>query len=51
MIWEELIKTGKVKGFSVEGMFNLKFFKDYFTKTDDDVLLDEIIDILNRIND
>ena len=50
-IWEELIKTGKVKGFSVEGFFNLKFFKEQFDKTDDDILLDEIINILNSVED
>ena len=50
-IWEELIKTGKVKGFSVEGFFNLKFFKEQFDKTEDDILLDEIIHILNSVED
>jgi hypothetical protein len=50
-IWEELIKTGKVKGFSVEGFFNLKFFKEQFDKTDDDILLEEIIHILNSVED
>jgi len=50
-IWNEMIKTGKVKGVSVEGLFNLKFFKDYFSKTEDDILLEEIIDLLNQIED
>jgi hypothetical protein len=51
MIWNDLIKTGKVKGVSVEGIFELKFFMEQFGKTKDDVLLKEIIDILESIVD
>ncbi len=51
MIWNDLIKTGKVKGVSVEGEFMLKFFRETFGKTGDDILLDEIIKILNSIQD
>lgn len=45
-IWNELIKTGKVKGFSVEGEFMLKFSRQ---KTDE-YLLEEIINIIKNIN-
>lgn len=45
-IWNEFIKTGKVKSFSVEGDFLLKFSRQ---KTDE-YLLEEIINILNKIN-
>jgi len=51
MIWNDMIKTGKVKGVSVEGEFMLKFFRETFGKTGDDILLDEIIKILNSIQD
>lgn len=45
-IWNELIKTGKVKGFSVEGEFLLKFSR----QNSDDYLLEEIINIIKNIN-
>lgn len=45
-IWNEFVKTGKVKGFSVEGEFLMKFSRQ---KTDE-YLLEEIINILNKIN-
>jgi hypothetical protein len=51
MIWNDLIKTGKVKGMSVEGIFELKFFMEQFGKTKDENLLKEIIDILESIVD
>jgi hypothetical protein len=45
-IWNELIKTGVVKGFSVEGEFLLKFSR----QKSDEYLLEEIINILTKIN-
>lgn len=45
-IWEEFVKTGKVKGFSVEGEFLMKFSR----QKSDEYLLEEIINILNKIN-
>jgi hypothetical protein len=46
-IWNEFIKTGKVKGFSVEGEFLLKFHRQNY----DEYLLNEIINIINKINE
>jgi hypothetical protein len=45
-LWNEFIKTGKVKGFSVEGEFQLKFSR----QKSDEYLLEEIINILKTIN-
>lgn len=42
-LWK-LIKNGKVRGFSVEGFFNLKFNK----VTEDDILIQQIIDIIKN---
>jgi hypothetical protein len=47
LIWNDFVKTGKLKGFSVEGDFLLKFSRQ---KTDE-YLLKEIINTLNSIND
>jgi hypothetical protein len=47
VIWNDYIKSGKVKGASVEGEFLLKFFKQDFSK--EDIILDEIIKILNQV--
>lgn len=47
VIWNDFIKTGKLKGFSVEGDFLLKFSRQ---KTDE-YLLEEIINTLKSIND
>jgi hypothetical protein len=49
MIWNDYIKSGKVKGASVEGEFLLKFYKQDFSI--EDKLLDEIISILNQVGD
>jgi len=46
MIWNDFIKTGKLKGFSVEGDFMLKFSR----LKNNEYLLDEIISIINKIN-
>ena len=46
VIWNDFIKTGKVKGLSAEGAFLMNFQR---LKTDE-YLLDEIINILNQIN-
>ena len=45
-IWEKYIKTGKVKGASVEGNFLLKFSAE----KNDEYLLEQIINILNQID-
>ena len=47
LIWNDFVKTGRLKGFSVEGDFLLKFSRQ---KTDE-YLLKEIINTLNSIND
>lgn len=46
LIWNDYIKTGKLRGFSVEGDFLLKFSREKFNE----YLLDEIINIINKIN-
>jgi hypothetical protein len=46
-IWNNFIKTGKVKGFSVEGNFITNFSR----LKNDEYLLQEIINILNKIKD
>jgi len=46
-IWNNFIKTGKVKGFSVEGNFITNFSR----LKNDEYLLQEIINILNKIQD
>jgi len=46
VIWNDFIKTGKVKGLSAEGAFLMNFQQ---IKTSE-YLLDEIINILNQIN-
>lgn len=47
IIWNDFIKTGKVKGFSVEGEFLMKFSRI----KNDEYLLQEIINIIKEIND
>jgi len=46
IIWNDFIKTGKVKGLSAEGAFLMNFSRDKM----DEYLLEEIINILNQIN-
>ena len=46
-IWNEFIKKGKVKGFSVEGNFIMNFSR----QKNDEYLLQEIINIIKQIND
>ena len=46
-IWNEFIKKGKVKGFSVEGNFIMNFSR----QESDEYLLQEIINIIKQIND
>ena len=43
-IWQEFIKTGNVKGFSIEGLFG---YEDYGES--DEQVLKEIIDIVNSL--
>ena len=45
--WNEYIKKGKVKGFSVEGNFIMNFSR----QDNDEYLLQEIINIIKQIND
>ena len=45
-IWNDYVKTGKVKGFSIEGYFTDKI-EDKKELSEDDQLLQEIIDILS----
>lgn len=40
-VWEEYVKTGKLKGFSPEGMFGLEY-----VSTEDDQILDAIAEIV-----
>ena len=47
VIWNDFIKTGKVRGFSVEGEFLLKFAKQSFSS--DEELLKDVIDILSQV--
>lgn len=47
VIWNDYIKTGKVRGFSVEGEFLLKFSKQQFKN--DEQLLNEVINILKEV--
>jgi hypothetical protein len=47
IIWNDYIKSGKVRGASVEGNFILNFSK----MKDEEYLLDEIIKILNKISE
>lgn len=49
IIWNDYIKTGKVKGASVEGEFLLKFSKQEFSNYD--IILERVIDILNKIDE
>jgi phage head maturation protease len=44
-IWNNFIKTGKVKGFSVEGIFITNFSR----LKNDEYLLEQIINILKEI--
>ena len=46
-VWNNLVKTGTVKGFSIEGYFVQKFGKQI---DPDDTVLQQIIDILNNID-
>ena len=45
-LWNNFIKTGKLKGFSVEGEFIMNFSR----QENDEYLLSEIINIINKIN-
>lgn len=44
VVWNEFIKTGKFKGFSVEGFFNYKTPEN----TNDDELIEEVLNALIR---
>ena len=46
-LWNKYIKNGKVRGMSVEGNFLLQFSR----KTDEDYLLETIINLLNTITE
>lgn len=47
ILWNEYIKTGKVKGFSVEGNFILKD-AERFSGVDDDLILEEITKLIKN---
>lgn len=46
-IWNDYVKTGKVKGFSIEGYFADKIEQSTDTRSEDEKLLDELLKILN----
>jgi len=46
-IWKEYVKTNKVKGFSIEGYFADKMGKPKAELSEDDKLLNKIVNILN----
>jgi len=48
MIWYDYVKSGKIKGASVEGEFLLRFYKQDFNK--EDIILEEIFKILNQVD-
>jgi hypothetical protein len=46
-LWNDFVKTGKVKGFSIEGFFADKSIPAQMSKVDEDeVKLNEIVNIL-----
>lgn len=47
VVWNDYIKSGKVKGVSVEGEFLLKFAKQNFNQYD--IVLERVIDILRQV--
>jgi len=47
-IWNDYVKTGKVKGFSIEGYFADKIEQSTDTRSEDEKLLDELLKILNE---
>jgi hypothetical protein len=48
-VWNNLIKTGLVKGFSIEGSFIEKFATQ--VKDKDEILYEEIVNILNQVTE
>ena len=49
-IWNDYVKTGKVKGFSIEGYFADKIEQSTDTRSEDEKLLDELLKILDEQN-
>lgn len=47
IIWNDYIKSGKIKGASVEGEFLLRFYKQDFSN--EDIILEKIFNILNQV--
>ena len=47
-IWNDYVKTGKVKGFSIEGYFADKIEQSTDTRSEDEKLLDELLKILDE---
>ena len=47
-IWNDYVKTGKVKGFSIEGYFADKIEQSTDKRSEDEKLLDELLKILNE---
>jgi hypothetical protein len=42
-IWNEFVKTGKLRGFSIEGDFMLKF-----SRLQDEIVLEKLVDIVKE---
>lgn len=53
-VWDDYVKTGKVKGFSIEGIFEHKLVKastaDYLSKDINDLTEEEAKELLNTIH-
>ena len=49
-IWNDYVKTGKVKGFSIEGYFADKMIKQETQKSEEQVLIEKIKNILTNEN-
>jgi len=48
VVWNDFIKTGLVKGYSVEGMFIQEHFNKIFTE--DELLLEKLKDLLSKVD-
>lgn len=48
-IWNSFIKTGIIKGFSIEGVFE-QFNKQDYIETEDDIILKKLIELLKNID-
>lgn len=48
-VWNNLVKTGDVEGFSIEGQLAAKLLFNEITINEDEILLNKIIDILKDV--